>query len=111
MIYFQAASTHTHGNISNAGAIGAASGLPVVTGTSGVLTTVAWSTTAPVMDGTAAVGTSTVPSRSDHVHPTDTSKFGYAGEFSASPVIWKGTHMQYNTLGTWNSNTVYLCYT
>jgi hypothetical protein len=34
-----ATSTHTHGNITNAGAIGATSGLVVVTGASGVLTT------------------------------------------------------------------------
>ena len=35
----RATSTHTHGNITNAGAIGSTSGLAVVTGTSGVLTT------------------------------------------------------------------------
>ena len=29
---------------------------------------------APLMDGTAAVGTSTLLSRQDHVHPTDTSR-------------------------------------
>jgi hypothetical protein len=38
--------THTHGNITNAGAIGAASGLPVITTTSGVLTTGTFGTTA-----------------------------------------------------------------
>lgn len=31
-------------------------------------------TTAPLMDGTAAVGTATTYSRSDHKHPTDTSR-------------------------------------
>lgn len=31
-------------------------------------------TTAPVMDGTAAVGTSTKYAKEDHVHPSDTSK-------------------------------------
>lgn len=31
-------------------------------------------TTAPVMDGTAAVGTSAKYAREDHVHPTDTSR-------------------------------------
>jgi hypothetical protein len=34
-----AATSHTHGNITNAGAIGSTSGLPVITTTSGVLTT------------------------------------------------------------------------
>lgn len=31
-------------------------------------------TTAPIMDGTAAVGTSTDYARADHVHPSDTSR-------------------------------------
>ena len=42
----KASSTHTHGNITNAGAIGTTSGLPVVTGTSGVLSTGSFGTTA-----------------------------------------------------------------
>lgn len=37
-------------------------------------THVTYSTTAPNMDGTASVGTATTVSRSDHVHPTDTSR-------------------------------------
>ena len=37
-------------------------------------THVTFSTTAPAMNGTAAVGTATTVSRSDHVHPTDTSR-------------------------------------
>lgn len=37
-------------------------------------TQVTYSTTAPLMDGTAAVGTATTVSRSDHVHPSDTSR-------------------------------------
>lgn len=32
------------------------------------------SSTAPSMDGTAAVGTATTYARADHVHPTDTSR-------------------------------------
>lgn len=40
-----AAASHAHGNITNAGAIGTTSGLPVVTTTSGVLTTGAFGTT------------------------------------------------------------------
>jgi hypothetical protein len=47
-----AASSHTHGNITNAGAIGSTSGLPIITTTSGVLTTGAFGTTA----GTFAQG-------------------------------------------------------
>ena len=37
-------------------------------------THVAYSTTAPVMDGTASVGTASTVARSDHKHPTDTSR-------------------------------------
>ncbi len=38
--------SHTHGNITNAGAIGVTSGLPIITTTSGVLTTGSFGTTA-----------------------------------------------------------------
>lgn len=37
-------------------------------------THVTYSTTVPVMDGTASVGTATTVARSDHKHPTDTSR-------------------------------------
>lgn len=37
-------------------------------------THVSYSTTVPVMDGTASVGTATTVARSDHKHPTDTSR-------------------------------------
>ena len=37
-------------------------------------THVSYSTTKPVMDGTASVGSATTVSRSDHKHPTDTSR-------------------------------------
>ena len=37
-------------------------------------THVSYSTTAPVMDGTASAGSATTVSRSDHKHPTDTSR-------------------------------------
>jgi hypothetical protein len=41
-----AAASHTHGNITNAGAIGATTNLPIITTTSGVLTTGTFGTTA-----------------------------------------------------------------
>lgn len=47
-----AAASHTHGNITSAGAIGSTSGLPIITTTSGVLTTGAFGTSA----GTFAEG-------------------------------------------------------
>ena len=37
-------------------------------------THVSYSTTAPVMDGTASVGSASTVARSDHKHPTDTSR-------------------------------------
>ena len=37
-------------------------------------THVSYSTTAPVMDGTASVGSASTVARSDHQHPTDTSR-------------------------------------
>lgn len=52
-----ASSTHTHGNISNAGAIGSTSGQIVVTTTSGVLTTAA-SISAASVSGLASIATS-----------------------------------------------------
>lgn len=39
-------------------------------------THVTYSSTAPVMDGTAGVGSATTVARSDHKHPTDTSRAG-----------------------------------
>lgn len=41
---------------------------------------------APLMDGTAAVGTSVSYARQDHVHPTDTSRAAASHEHSASDV-------------------------
>jgi hypothetical protein len=52
-----ATSTHTHGNLTNAGAIGSTSGQIVVTTTSGVLTTAA-TIAAAAVSGLAAVATS-----------------------------------------------------
>lgn len=42
----KASSSHTHGNITNGGAIGSTSGLPVITGTNGVLQAGSFGTTA-----------------------------------------------------------------
>lgn len=41
-------------------------------------THVTYSTTAPVMDGTASAGSATTVARSDHKHPTDTSRASQA---------------------------------
>ena len=43
-------------------------------------TTYSASTSTPLMDGTASVGTSSAYSRGDHVHPSDTSRVNKAGD-------------------------------
>ena len=72
----RAASSHTHGNITNAGAIGSTANKPVITTTSGKLTTGSFEGTATniKMNGTQAVGSLNTFARADHVHPTDTSR-------------------------------------
>lgn len=55
--------------------------------------------TAPIMDGVAAVGTSLRYSRADHVHPTDTSRAPAAGSASITTL---GTI----TTGTWNGSII-----
>ena len=63
-------------------------------------THVTFSTTTPVMDGTAAVGTATTVSRSDHKHPTDTSRaaashtHNYAGSSSAGGAATSAVKLQ-----------------
>lgn len=78
---------HAHGNITNTGYIGSTAGLPVVTGTSGIVSAGAWHASTPAAPSTTgAVGTSTNPARGDHSHPSR-----IATSAPASPVngdIW-----------------------
>ena len=50
-------------------------------------THVSYSTTVPVMDGTASVGTATTVARSDHKHPTDTSRAAQTDLEALSDVV------------------------
>lgn len=50
-------------------------------------THVSYSTTAPVMDGTASVGTASTVARSDHKHPTDTSRASQSALDSLTSVV------------------------
>jgi hypothetical protein len=67
--------------------VGAATGVdsfngrtgPVVLTTADVTTVLPAATIAPLMDGVAAVGTTTIWAREDHVHPSDTSRLPLAG--------------------------------
>ena len=72
----RASSTHVHGNISNDGKIGSTANKPLITTTSGSVTTGNFETSTNniKMDGTVNVGSSNNFARSDHVHPTDTSR-------------------------------------
>lgn len=79
-----APSSHTHGNITEEGRIGTASGKVITTGTNGILQATtegtafnkSFETTATniKMNGTASVGSLTTVARADHIHPTDTSR-------------------------------------
>ena len=64
-------------------------------------THVTYSTTAPVMDGTASVGSATTVARSDHKHPTDTSRASQASlDTHASN---KTIHVTANNETNWNA--------
>ena len=71
-----AEATHSHGNITNEGAIGSTANLPIITTTSGKLTTGSFEATATniKMNGTQSVGSLNTFARGDHVHPVDTSR-------------------------------------
>ena len=49
-----------------------------------------FSGTNPVMNGTAAVGTSAQPAHSDHVHPSDTSRVAKAGDTMTGALTLSG---------------------
>ncbi len=59
-----------------------ASGTTLITGL--------FSATNPVMNGTAAVGSSAQPSRSDHVHPSDTAKVSRDGSLAMTGALAMG---------------------
>lgn len=64
-------------------------------------THVTYSTTAPVMDGTASVGSAATVARSDHKHPTDTSR---ASQTSLDThTSNKTVHVTANNENNWNT--------
>lgn len=70
----KANATHSHGIADVTGLQSALDGKAASTHG----THVSYSTTAPVMDGTASVGSASTVARSDHKHPTDTSRASQA---------------------------------
>ena len=63
------------------------------------------STSAPLMDGTAAVGTSTDYARADHVHPSDTTRLSTTGNAYRSASIPRG-HLDSTSTATVMTATV-----
>jgi phage-related tail fiber protein len=91
-----ATSTHTHGNITNAGAIGTTANLPVITTTSGVLTTGTFGSAA----NTFCQGNDS--RLSDTRNTTNTVTFNNGGSGGASGSTFNGGSaltVSYNTVG------------
>jgi hypothetical protein len=93
-----AALSHTHGNITNDGKVGADANKVLTTTTAGAVRAEtqgtafnkAFGTDNPAMDGTASAGSAETVSRADHVHPSDTSKAA-ASHTQAASTITAGT--------------------
>ena len=68
------------------------------------------SSATPLVDGTAAAGTSAIPARQDHVHPTDTSRQALNTNLTGvSGLATAGTGLVKNTAGTWSyDNSAYI---
>ena len=75
-----AASSHTHGNITNDGKIGSTANLPVVTGTSGAVTTGTWATSASDTGSSSGAGSANTFSRGDHTHKVAVATGDSAGQ-------------------------------
>lgn len=65
-----------------------------------------FSATAPVMDGSAAVGSSLKPARSDHRHPADTSRLPLAGGTMSGDVAMGGNKVTGLGAATANGDAV-----
>jgi hypothetical protein len=81
-----AAASHTHGNITNAGAIGSTTGLPIITTTSGVLTTGSFGTAAGTFCQGNDVRLSDARTPTSHTHGNITNA-GAIGSTTGLPII------------------------
>ena len=83
------------------------SGLGTVAGTG--LAGSLLSSASPVMNGTAAAGTATVPSRQDHVHPSDTSKASLSGAtFTGDVTVSKASATLSVSASTTTTSSIYI---
>ena len=91
-----ASSTHSHGNITNGGAIGSTSGLPIITGASGVLQAGSFGTTA----GTFCQGNDSRLSNTRNTSNSVTFNNGGAGATSGQTFNGgSAVTVSYNTIG------------
>jgi hypothetical protein len=107
-LYFgDAPTSHVHGNITNAGAIGSTSGLPIVTTAAGVLTVGSFGTTAGTFaagDDSRIVGAS-VAGSSGQLQYNNASAFGAAN-------LWQATNLVQQRNGTSaQTSELFLTYT
>jgi hypothetical protein len=75
------------------GSVATAGTTPAITLTLGALTGTSFnsitglSSTAPAMDGTATIGSSTTVAKADHVHPSDTTKLSLSGGTMTGSIV------------------------
>lgn len=72
--------THGHGSITSDGKIGSTANLPVITGTSGALTTGTFATSTVAVATSSAAGTANTFSRGDHMHSISLATGDSAGQ-------------------------------
>ena len=105
-------SSHTHGNITNDGKIGSTANLPVITGTSGTVTTGSFATTATAVATSSAAGSANTFSRGDHKHSISLATGDAAGQvkIAGSNVNvngWSGKADVATTLGGYGITDAY----
>ena len=76
----KSSTSHTHGNITNDGKIGSTANLPVVTGTSGAVTTGTWATSASDTGSISGAGSANTFARGDHTHKVAVATGDSAGQ-------------------------------
>jgi hypothetical protein len=74
-------------------------------------THVSFSTTAPVMDGTASVGSASTVARSDHKHPTDTSRAAATHTHTKSQITDFPTSLPASDVYSWAKTSAKPTYT